>query len=107
MNLHGISTMTPVSRAQMNSTGAASPLGSSNSAGDAQSTFISLLVTELQAQDPTQPMSPDQMVGQMFSMNQLEQLISINQTLTSAFGPFTGATSNGSPTTNQIPTGGN
>jgi flagellar basal-body rod modification protein FlgD len=106
MNLHGISTMAPISRAQMNSTGATGASGSSNSTGDAQSTFISLLVTELQAQDPTQPMSPDQMVSQMFSMNQLEQLISINQTLSSAFAPLTGATNNGSPTTNQIPTGG-
>ena len=107
MNLHGITTMAPVSRAQMNATGATGASGSSNSAGDAQSTFISLLVTELQAQDPTQPMSPDQMVAQMFSMNQLEQLISINQTLSSAFGPLTGGPTNGTSPTSQIPTGGN
>jgi flagellar basal-body rod modification protein FlgD len=116
MNLHGISTSTPVAHMfTPNSTGAASSPApasspsSSTSAGDqAQSTFISLLVTELQAQDPTQPMDPTQMVSQMFSMNQLEQLISINQTLTNAFGPLTGATANGSgaPSTNPI-TGGN
>jgi flagellar basal-body rod modification protein FlgD len=40
-----------------------------------------MLVTELQNQDPTSPMDPTQMVGQMFSMNQLQQLIDINQTL--------------------------
>ncbi len=97
MNLHGISTIRGRAdvHAQFDGRGirrARFP-SSSNSAGDAQSTFISLLVTELQAQDPTQPMSPDQMVSQMFSMNQLEQLITINQTLTLSFcGRLTGAT---------------
>jgi flagellar hook assembly protein FlgD len=65
------------------------PTLSSNSA---EQTFISLLVTELQSQDPTQPMDPTQMVGQMFSMNQLQQLININSTLSSALG---GATPSG------------
>ena len=50
-------------------------------AKDAKSTFLSLLVTELKAQDPTSPMDPTQMVAQMLSMNQLDQLIQINQTL--------------------------
>jgi flagellar basal-body rod modification protein FlgD len=133
MNLHGISTMTPISHMftdlsaganAASSTGAASSSSSSgapsssNSATDAanqaQSTFISLLVTELQSQDPTQPMDPTAMVGQMFSMNQLEQLISINQTLTTAFGPLTGGTTAGAPATGsastspyQVLTGGN
>lgn len=117
MNLHGISTITPMAHTfTPGSTGAAgssapaSSSGSSASAADqAQSTFISLLVTELQAQDPTQPMDPTQMVSQMFSMNQLEQLISINQTLTNAFGPLTGGTAAGSgaATTNSAITGGN
>ncbi len=53
-------------------------------AQDAQSTFLSLLVTELKAQDPTAPMDPTQMVAQMLSMNQLDQLIQINQTLQTA-----------------------
>src|ERR1700689_4367581 len=111
MNLHGISTITPVAHmftdltggvGAANSTGATpsssspSPSSSSTDAADqAQSTFISLLVTELQSQDPTQPMDPTAMVSQMFSMNQLEQLIKINQTLTTAFAPLTGGTSTG------------
>jgi flagellar hook assembly protein FlgD len=132
MNLHGISTMTPVahmftdlsgganaasSTGATNSSNSSAP-SSSNSATDAadqaQSTFISLLVTELQSQDPTQPMDPTAMVGQMFSMNQLEQLISINQTLTTAFAPLTGGSTAGAPATgsastspNQVLTGGN
>ena len=139
MNLHGISTMTPVAHmftdlsAGVNaasSTGATSSSSSSGSAAStnsssssnpsadaassAESTFISLLVTELQSQDPTQPMDPTAMVRQMFSMNQLEQLININQTLTTAFAPLTGGTSTGAPATgnaspspNQVLTGGN
>jgi flagellar basal-body rod modification protein FlgD len=133
MNLHGISTMTPVAHMFTDLSGganAASSTGATNSsspsqapsstnsgtdaADQAQSTFISLLVTELQSQDPTQPMDPTAMVGQMFSMNQLEQLISINQTLTTAFAPLSGGTTPGTPATgsastspNQVLTGGN
>jgi flagellar basal-body rod modification protein FlgD len=45
-------------------------------------TFLSLLAQELQNQDPTAPVDPTAMVGQMISLNQLEQLISINQSVT-------------------------
>lgn len=81
-----------------------SSTGSSNSTtssttqspNSAEQTFIQLLVTELQSQDPTSPMDPTTMVGQMFSMNQLQQLIDINQTLTTALGtPAAGSTSSG------------
>jgi flagellar basal-body rod modification protein FlgD len=51
------------------------------SATSLQDTFLNLLVTELQNQDPTSPVDPTAMVGQMVSLNQLDQLISINQTL--------------------------
>lgn len=47
-------------------------------------TFLNLLVKELQNQDPTAPMDSTAMVGQMISLNQLDQLISINQTLSTA-----------------------
>jgi flagellar basal-body rod modification protein FlgD len=57
------------------------PASTPTPAQDAQSTFLNLLVTELKAQDPTSPMDPTQMVAQMLSMNQLDQLIQINQTL--------------------------
>ncbi len=55
----------------------------STSAG---STFLNLLVKELQNQDPTAPMDSTAMVGQMISLNQLDQLISINQVLSNATG---------------------
>ncbi len=118
MNFHGISTMTPLARMQAanqpvstNPSAPTSSAGSTNSlttqaANSAENTFISLLVTELQAQDPTQPMDPTQMVGQMFSMNQLQQLIDINQTLNAAFPAATGSTStSGTSTAQPTPTG--
>jgi flagellar basal-body rod modification protein FlgD len=54
------------------------------------STFLNLLATELQNQDPTAPMDSTAMVGQMISLNQLDQLISINQAVTGSTG--TGST---------------
>lgn len=48
-------------------------------------TFLKLLTQELQNQDPTAPMDSTQMVGQMISLNQLDQLASINQLLTTQF----------------------
>src|ERR1035441_9087719 len=52
---------------------------SATSSSSLQTTFLNLLVTELQNQDPTSPVDPTAMVGQMVSLNQLDQLISINQ----------------------------
>jgi flagellar basal-body rod modification protein FlgD len=62
----------------------------SNTASGLSSTFLNLLATELQNQDPTAPVDSTAMVGQMISLNQLDQLISINQTVTGSSG--TGAT---------------
>ena len=57
-----------------------------NSTSSLDTTFLSLLVQELQNQDPTAPMDSTAMVGQMISLNQLDQLTSINQTLSTAYG---------------------
>jgi flagellar basal-body rod modification protein FlgD len=62
---------------------------SSNAASSLSSTFLNLLATELQNQDPTAPVDATAMVGQMISLNQLDQLISINQTLTGSSGSAT------------------
>jgi hypothetical protein len=59
---------------------------SATSASSLQGTFLNLLVTELQNQDPTSPVDPTEMVGQMVSLNQLDQLISINQSLSTMSG---------------------
>lgn len=77
------------------------PTGSTTNPNDvaanSESAFLQLLVTELQSQDPTSPMDANQMVGQMLSMNQLNELIAINQTLQTAF-PTPAGTSNTSTT---------
>jgi flagellar basal-body rod modification protein FlgD len=72
---------------------------SSTSAASLQQTFLNLLVTELQNQDPTAPVDPTQMVGQLVSLNQLDQLISINSTL----GSLVSGGSSGSSTGSQGP----
>jgi flagellar basal-body rod modification protein FlgD len=64
---------------------------SGTSASSLQQTFLNLLVTELQNQDPTAPVDPTAMVGQLVSLNQLDQLISINSTLSSLVPSSTAA----------------
>jgi flagellar basal-body rod modification protein FlgD len=44
--------------------------------------FLTLLVTEMQNQDPTADTDPNEYINQLVQVNSLEQLISINQTLT-------------------------
>lgn len=44
--------------------------------------FITLLVTELQNQDPTADTDPNSYVNQLINVNSLQQLISINQGVT-------------------------
>lgn len=60
-----------------------------------EGTFLTLLVQELQNQDPTAPMDSTQMVGQMISLNQLDQLASINQVVTNALGSSSAAVDGG------------
>jgi len=66
------------------STGTSGSTSSGTSAAGLGTTFLSLLAQELQNQDPTAPVDPTEMVGQMISLNQLEQLININQVISGA-----------------------
>jgi flagellar basal-body rod modification protein FlgD len=79
------SAVKPAATANTSSTtgtsGSSSTGSNSTSATSLQQTFLNLLVTELQNQDPTAPVDPTEMVGQLVSLNQLDQLISINSTL--------------------------
>ena len=107
MTVGSVTTAAPVlgglqtkAKAQATSaTGTNSGSGSGDSslaANNLGSTFLSLLVQELKNQDPTQPMDPTAMVGQMISLNQLNQLIGINQALTPSTTAATTGTSTGS-----------
>ena len=72
--------------AQASTPASTSTTANPNDANSMSTTFITLLVQELQNQDPTAPMDSTQMVGQMISLNQLDQLSGIHQILTSAYG---------------------
>lgn len=68
-------------------TGNASGSNNSSSTDGATITasdFLTLLVTELKNQDPTQPTDPNAYIQQLVGVNSLQQLISINQDLTPA-----------------------
>ena len=75
--------------AQASASAAAS--GSSSTASSASSSatisandFLTLLVTEMQNQDPTADTDPNEYIDQLVQVNSLEQLIHINQTLATA-----------------------
>ncbi len=85
-------------KAMTNSSGSASSSSSSMDASNIGSTFLSLLTQELQNQDPTAPMDSTAMVGQMISLNQLSQLVSINQ----ALGTATSTGTSGKTTTHAV-----
>jgi flagellar basal-body rod modification protein FlgD len=59
--------------------------------------FLTLLVTQMKNQDPTQPTDPTQYVQQLVGVSSLEQLIDVNKQLTS-LGGSTASTSSGATT---------
>jgi flagellar basal-body rod modification protein FlgD len=72
--------------------------GTSGSSGDSATIsandFLTLLVTEMQNQDPTANTDPNEYINQLVSVNSLEQLIDINQTLS---GDVSGTGSDNGP----------
>jgi len=78
------------------------PTGSSNSTASAasstssdalanESTFLQLLVTQIQNQDPTQPMDSSTFLTQLAQFSSLEQLVNINQDLQNNTAAATGS----------------
>lgn len=87
---------------------------SSNSATITANDFLTLLVTEMQNQDPTAQTDPNAYIDQLVQINSLEQLISINQNLStvlssaSGSGAGSGSGGTGSGTgNNDVPVPGN
>lgn len=72
--------------------------GGSSSATISANDFLTLLVTEMQNQDPTATTDPNEYINQLVNVNSLEQLISINQTLQSATGSSSGTAGASGPT---------
>ncbi len=94
-----LSSLSPMAQAQAAaSTTTSGSTGASLTSTTAGTTFLNLLVQELQNQDPSAPMDSTAMVGQMISLNQLDQLVSINQAVggaTTTIGSVTGGTATG------------
>jgi flagellar basal-body rod modification protein FlgD len=67
--------------------------------------FLTLLVTEMQNQDPTTQTDPNEYINQLVAVNSLEQLIGINQTLTAALGTAAPAGDTSAPAPENAPGG--
>jgi len=76
-----LTNVNPTSSAQSSSSGATAT-ASTISAND----FLTLLVTEMKNQDPTANTDPNEYINQLVQVNSLEQLIDINQNLSTALG---------------------
>jgi flagellar basal-body rod modification protein FlgD len=88
---------TPMSSPATDPTGTdTSSSSSSDSSTISANDFLTLLVTEMQNQDPTADTDPNEYINQLVNVNSLEQLISINQNLSTALG--TSAPTPSSPT---------
>ena len=81
---------------QTSAVNAASTTSSSSSDSDSATIsandFLVLLVTEMKNQDPTASTDPNEYINQLVNVNSLQQLISINETLTDAVGSSSSST---------------
>ena len=75
-----------------------SSTASGDSATISANDFLTLLVTEMKNQDPTANTDPNEYINQLVNVNSLQQLISINQTLTTDLGSTTASPSGSSAT---------
>ena len=94
---------TPMGSTTAGASSTSSSSSASDSSGDSATIsandFLTLLVTEMQNQDPTADTDPNEYINQLVQVNSLEQLIDINQNLTTALGGSTSGT--GSSTSSQ------
>lgn len=65
------------------------------SAGNIDSMFMQLLITQLKNQDPLSPMDPSTFVTQLSQVTSLDQLTQINQLLQNTLGDPTTSSSGG------------
>jgi flagellar hook assembly protein FlgD len=98
MHLLGTSAITSTGQAlaqAANSTTGTGASSSTNSVGSltSENTFLQLLIAQIQNQDPLNPTDAIQFVGQLVSYSQLEQLMQINQGITTLTGDATSTTS--------------
>ncbi len=82
-----------VSAKDDSSSGSDSNSGSSDNTTITSDDFLTLLVSELKNQDPTQPTDPNSYIQQLVGVNSLQQLIQVNQGLTTFESAFEDAAS--------------
>ena len=93
----------PLTSSGANTTGTQTTAASQTDPLANESTFLTLLVSQLQNQDPLSPVDSNQFVSQLTSYSQLEQLIGIHSdttTLDKAVAPTTPAQTNSTGGTN-------
>ncbi len=73
-------------------TGSSPATGTATNATLGSTDFLTLLVSELKNQDPTQPTDPTSYITQLAQVNSLEQLVDVNKQLTSLGGSITSKT---------------
>ena len=76
-----------------------------SSSGIGANDFLTLLVTEMQNQDPTATTDPNEYINQLVSVNSLEQLIQINETLQGAAAAAGNSSPSHSATSADVQTG--
>lgn len=89
MSIYPVSAAANPKANDSSTTGNTGTTSSTTTANDYASTFMQLLATELQSQDPTQTVDPTTMVTQMVEINQLSDVAGIYSILQ---GQGTGST---------------
>lgn len=84
---HAAAATAPPGLMAMDSPSSDSTGSSTEAATISANDFLTLLVTEMKNQDPTANTDPNEYINQLVNVNSLEQLISINQTLSGALDP--------------------
>ena len=87
-SLNSIAPTSPAATTAQNNSGSVPP-PSANDPLASESTFLTLLVSQLQNQDPLNPTDSNQFVSQLTAYSQLEQLLAINKNTTPASTPPT------------------
>ena len=85
-----MSMISPLTAATDPATQATTPASSRSNPLADESTFLTLLVSQLKNQDPLNPTDSTQFVSQLTAYSQLEQLIGINKNTAVTTQPATG-----------------
>ncbi len=102
-----MSTSVNPAASSSNVPGATQPLGKTAAKDPLanESTFLTLLVSQLQNQDPLSPVDSNQFVAQLTSYSQLEQLIGIHKDTTSLTQAANPASTGTTPASQSTSTG--